>query len=102
MTKAAESEIVELGDIGEDMITGYRGVCVTFSKHITGCDRITLQAPTDKDGKIPDAYGFDVTTVKLVKKNAVTPIGRDIEPLPEVERKPGGPPTRTTTHAAPR
>lgn len=88
-------EKLALGDLAEDMITGYKGVAVAFTKHITGCDRFTLQGPTDKDGKLPDAYAFDVTTIRVLQKGVVVPIGREIAPLPEPERKPGGPPTRS-------
>ena len=82
---------IELGDLAEDTITKYRGVVVAFSKHITGCDRFTLQSQDIKDGKIPDAYTFDVTTVRLVERGvAVAPR----VPLPEPVRRAGGPPAR--------
>lgn len=84
---------IELGDIAEDTITKYRGVVVGFTKHLTGCDRFILQSQDIKDGKIPDAYNFDVTTVKLIEKGAVRPEIQP-EPLPEPVRKAGGPPTR--------
>jgi hypothetical protein len=48
-----------------------------------------------KDIKIPDAYNFDITTVKVLKRNAVTPLGRELPVTPPKEEKPGGPPTRS-------
>lgn len=81
---------IELGDLAEDMITKYRGVVVGFTKHITGCDRFTLQSQDIKDGKIPDAYNFDVTTLKLIEKGVV-PV--TVVPLPDPVLKAGGPPT---------
>lgn len=83
-------EKIELGDIAEDTITKYRGVVVGFTKHITGCDRFTIQSQDIKDGKIPDAYTFDVTTVILIERGAVKPSVM-VERLPEPERKAGGP-----------
>lgn len=87
------SDKIELGDLAEDTITKYRGVVVGFTKHLTGCDRYTLQSQDIKDGKIPDAYTFDVTTVTLIERGAVKP-ARRVEPLPEPVRKAGGPPSR--------
>lgn len=83
---------IELGDLAEDTITKYRGIVTSFTKHITGCDRFTLQSQDVRDGKIPDAYNFDVTTVKLIEKGVVQPVTIPA-PLPEPVRKAGGPPT---------
>lgn len=84
---------IELGDLAEDTITKYRGVVVSFTKHITGCDRFTLQSQDIKDGKIPDAYNFDVTTVILIEKS-VAKVNPKVEPLPKPEHRAGGPHTR--------
>jgi hypothetical protein len=86
-------EKIELGDLAEDQITKYRGVVVGFTKHITGCDRFTLQSQEMKDGKIPDAYTFDVSTTVLITKGVVRPATAP-EPLPNAEIKAGGPATR--------
>lgn len=85
---------IELGDMAKDTITGYIGVVVAFTKHITGCDRFILQAQlTEKDNsKLPDSYGFDVTTVELVKK-AVVKVDPEVRQVKPVKR-PGGPPTK--------
>ena len=83
---------IELGDLAEDTVTKYRGVVVGFTKHLTGCDRFILQSQEIKDGKIPDAYNFDVTTVRLIEKGVVQPTFKP-EPLPAPVRKAGGPPT---------
>lgn len=92
---AKKNQTLELGDLARDMVTGYEGVVVACAKFLTGCDRVTLQAKVDsKDSKLPEPYGFDVTTVEVIKKHAVTPIGRELPETPALERKPGGPPTR--------
>lgn len=84
---------IELGDLAEDEITKYTGIVIGFTKHITGCDRVLLQSQEIKDGKIPDAYNFDVTTIKVIRKGVVAvPEDRKIHkkkfvPVP----RPGGP-----------
>ena len=83
---------IELGDLAEDQVTKYRGVVTGFTKYLTGCDRFILQSQELKDGKVPDAYSFDVTTVKLITKRAVVPDAIPA-PLPEPVRKAGGPPS---------
>jgi hypothetical protein len=89
-----KQETVELGDLAKDMVSGYQGVCVSFAKCLTGCDRVILQAQVGSDAKLPDSYSFDVTTVEVVQKGYVKPIGRDLPETPVAERKRGGPPTR--------
>lgn len=66
--------------------TGFSGRVMAFAVHITGCDRLSVQPPTDKDGKLPDSYWFDVTQLDVVED----------EPKVEAKQgeKPGGPPSR--------
>lgn len=97
--KKLEDETVELGDLCKDIITGYVGVATSFQKHLTGCDRWTLQAQITKEDKIPDGYNFDVTTVVVVKKRVAIPSAQwqtvPAEPatvVPEARR--GGPHTK--------
>lgn len=94
----ATNKRIELGDLAEDQVTKYRGVVVAFQKCLTGCDRFTLQSQEMKDGKVPDAYAFDATTVVLITKSVVVPNlpaeTRQIAALPEPKLKAGGPHTR--------
>lgn len=88
-----DKDKVELGDLAEDMITKYRGIVVGFTQHITGCDRFILQSQELTDGKIADAYNFDVSTVVLIEKGVVVPtVAAPALPPPTI--KPGGPPRR--------
>lgn len=84
---------IQLGDLAEDMITGYKGIVVGITKHITGCDRFILQSQETKDGKIADAYNFDVSTCKLIRSGVVKPLDKTPEKI-KTEIKPGGPPTK--------
>lgn len=58
---------VQLGDEARDKITGFRGIVVSISKWLTGCDRYALQPPIDKDGKVPDIWWVDEPMLELVK-----------------------------------
>jgi hypothetical protein len=74
--------MVEFGDIAKDKVTGFTGMAVARHSYITGCDRLTLQPPVDKDGKIPESYTFDEPMLELVT-------AKHLE-LPVFE-EPGGP-----------
>lgn len=79
---------VELGDEVECKITGFRGIVNGVSQWLTGCDRVSVQAPMTKDGKYGENYWIDEAVVKIIKKGKVKPNAvRD-------SVKPGGPATR--------
>lgn len=63
---------ITLGDIAQDRITGYRGIVVGIAQHLTGCARAGLQAQIDKEGKVPEAQWFDVTTLERIGPSAVS------------------------------
>lgn len=77
----------DLGDLVEDVVTGYRGIVLCRSEWLNACRRYTLQAPMKKkDTKPPDAHGIDEDNGKLIKPavvadKAVKPTGGD-QPLP--------------------
>ena len=62
---------IQLGDKARDTVTGFEGICVARTDWISGCARLTLQPPTGKDGKIPDAQTFDEPMLALVKRAAL-------------------------------
>jgi hypothetical protein len=88
------SDFAQLGDRARDRITGYKGIVVGKSQHITGCDRVTLQAETGADGKMPDCYSFDITTVEVLERGAVAPIPAPPQEQPKATVRPGGPLSR--------
>lgn len=53
------TEFVELGDIVEDKITGFKGVAIGITKWLHGCRRITIQPEGMKDGKPLESSVFD-------------------------------------------
>lgn len=81
------SDTVELGDRVKCKITGFQGIVTSYAKCLTGCDRITVQPPVDKDGKHPDPLWFDANAVEIIEKNKVK--------LEDVRGKvKGGPPSK--------
>jgi hypothetical protein len=51
--------MIELGKKYKDSITGFEGVATSRTTYISGCVHVGLQAPVDKDGKVPDTAFFD-------------------------------------------
>ena len=64
------SGTVELGDQVQDTITGLKGIAVARTRWLTGCDRISVQAPA-KDGKVPDLASFDEPMLRVIKPGKV-------------------------------
>lgn len=66
-------QVVELGDLVEDKITGFRGIVIARTEWLNKCVRIQVQ-PEDlsKEGKPVDSVAFDVEQLKIVKKAKVT------------------------------
>jgi hypothetical protein len=50
---------IELGKRYKDSISGFVGIAVARTEWLHGCERITLQPTTDKDGKMMDTASFD-------------------------------------------
>jgi hypothetical protein len=60
---------VKLGSKYRDTITGFMGVAICQTAWYNGCDRVSLQPPVDKDGKMQEAQNFDSTTLVLLEEN---------------------------------
>ena len=75
---------VELGDHVKDPVTGFAGVAVGRHQYMTGCTRISVQPPIDKDGKMAEVQTFDEPMLQVLKKKRV------IVPRPAA-LDPGGP-----------
>jgi hypothetical protein len=55
---------LKLGMKAKDIVTGYEGIVISICAYISGCDRVSLQAPM-QDGKIPEGHTFDVTQLQI-------------------------------------
>lgn len=63
----------ELGDLVKCKVTGFEGIVVQTIQCLTGCDRISVQAPTTKDGKWGECYSVDEASVSILEKGKVKP-----------------------------
>jgi hypothetical protein len=83
---------VELGDEVKCKVTGFKGVVTMYSQCLTGCDRIVVQPPVNKEGKHPDSMWLDTHAVTIIKKGKVKPESVR-EPI-ELGGRKGGPPAK--------
>jgi len=76
---------IKLGQEVRDIVTNYRGIAVSCTQYLTGCNRISVQPPYDtKRGVLPEELAFDEPNLVVVSSGI----------LPPKEKKPrGGPRT---------
>lgn len=82
--------LIKLGQKVRDRVTGLEGIAYGRSTWLFGCDRITIQPPVDKDGKVPDAWSCDEPQVEVIDEAVIS------EQSP-AQRKVGGPMSRVDT-----
>ena len=58
---------VQIGDKVKDVVTGAVGIVVSYTKHLTGCDTITLELGITPEGKMP-LLSIDVTRAEVTQK----------------------------------
>lgn len=63
---------MKLGDKVKCKITGYTGILTSMVNHINGCTRFGIQAPMDKDGKVPECLWVDEPQVEFVEETNIT------------------------------
>ena len=63
--------MIKLGDNCRDNVTGFVGVAIVRSDYISGCSRIGLQPPIDRDGKIPEAQHFDEPMLTVIEPQKI-------------------------------
>jgi len=59
--------MINLGDEVRDMVTSFKGVAVARHSYLQGCDRIAIQPPVDKEGKLPEIQVFDEPQLVVIK-----------------------------------
>lgn len=57
---------VKLGKRYRDTVSGYVGIAVCRTEWMNGCNRASLQAPVDKEGKLPDIQTFDEVQLEII------------------------------------
>lgn len=66
---------IKLGDIAKHTATGFEGVVIAHTRHLSNVDRWTIQPRVVKDGKPIDQCTFDEVSVERVS-------GSDLEAVP--------------------
>ncbi len=62
-------QMILLGDIARDVITGFEGVVVADSEYIYNCKRLSLQPQKlGPNGQPVETNSFDIDSLELVKK----------------------------------
>jgi len=62
---------IKLGNEFEDSVTGFKGIAVSRTEYLTGCDRIEIQPRVDEKGEITDSVSFDVGTLKKIGEGII-------------------------------
>ncbi len=58
--------MIKLGDEVRDKISGFQGIAVARHTYIEGCNRISIQPPIDKEGKLPESIAFDEPCLEII------------------------------------
>ncbi|KKN02228.1 hypothetical protein LCGC14_1119690 [marine sediment metagenome] len=66
--------IVELGDEVKDKVSGFQGVADARFTYLQGCNRIQVQPPVKKDGKLPDSKVFDEPLLEVMNEGRVAQV----------------------------
>jgi hypothetical protein len=60
---------IKLGQKARDVITGFEGIVLCITQHLTGCNQVCLLPQTlDKDGKRRDGEWFDDSRIQILDK----------------------------------
>lgn len=60
-----------LGDEVVDVVSGFRGIVISITQYLHGCEQCGVQAPMMKDKKIGDSYSFDRPRLKVVTRSKI-------------------------------
>jgi hypothetical protein len=69
----------KLGDIVEDVITGFKGVVIVYLHYLYNQDRYALKSKELRDGKPMDHIFFDVTSLKFIEETNI-----EVPDFPEI------------------
>jgi hypothetical protein len=64
---------VNLGDKVKDTVSGFIGIAVSRHIYLNGCNRITVQPSSVRNGKLPESQTFDEPQLKVLKTQQVLP-----------------------------
>lgn len=77
-------EGIEMGDKVKDTLSGFTGVVLARSEHMTGCNQLYILPVSDKDNDMKDGHWFDVERIEKLKAAVIEVkprlTGRDVPP----------------------
>lgn len=59
---------IELNSTVKSSVTGLKGIAVSRSEHMNGCNRYLVQPKVNDKGDVPDAWWIDEMELKVLKK----------------------------------
>jgi|GEM_PF-1282811 len=86
-----------LGQIAQDIITGFKGTITARCDYITGCNQYLL-AEESKENKRAEYQWFDETRMKLIGETKVMDFINGTPAAPRVTAKKGGPQNNSPKH----
>jgi len=67
---------IQIGDRVRDLVTGYEGVAIAVTVHITGCRTVgVVSGKQSEDGRLAPAEWFDDKRLTVVQNGAVQFVG---------------------------
>lgn len=67
------SETIKLGCEVKDRVTGFKGIAVSKTSYLQGCDRIAVQ-PKWVEGEVPKVADFDEPDLTVVGDGILPPV----------------------------
>lgn len=62
---------VAMGDKVKDTLTGFTGVVIAMTEHMTGCNQLFVLPKSDKENEIKDGFWFDIERIEKIGERAV-------------------------------
>jgi len=87
----------KLGQLAQDIITGFKGIITARCDYITGCNQYSL-AGEAKDNKPAEYQWFDETRMKIVGETKVMNFIKGTSSGTLVSEKTGGPQNNSPKH----
>lgn len=66
----------------KDLITGFKGVIVSRSDSLTGCNRYCIQPEVDKEGKYIEAGWYDEHSIEIDNTRQKLSLDRTVDQPP--------------------
>jgi len=93
--------MIELGDIVQDIHTGFKGTAVVYSRFINQCEQFEVMPKVGKDNIPKESQGIDIQSLKILKRGKLgLAIDKENEPIEfvkkvKIKHSTGGPNTKS-------